>query len=548
MNEIPADQQIDFSSKRPIISVIIPAKNASDTLPAGLNALKSQNGLSFCKDYEVIVVDDGSTDHTAELARSMGAIVISQSNAGPAAARNAGAKKSCGDLLLFTDADCIPDCNWIAEMIQPFVDPKVMGAKGVYRTKEKGLVARFVQSEYAYKYATMERKTALDFVDTYSAAYRREVFLENGGFDESFPVPSVEDQEFSFRLAGKGYKLAFQPDAVVFHAHDRNLAEYMRRKYGIGYWKAFLLNWLPEKTFKDSHTPPSQRWQIVLLGLALFFGLAIPFWKTGLWIALAALILFLLSSYSFVQFVYKYDRKVGLIVIPMVIVRALALGAGLTAGFVFPQYSRNHTREGYKLMERVAKRGIDILGATVGLIISIPFVIIAGIAIKIDSAGPVFFLQERVGENGKPFKMVKLRTMVVGADQLVQSVLRYNLLKGPVYKIPNDPRVTRVGRFLRRWSIDELPQFWNVLIGEMSLVGPRPEETWLVAQYNDFQRQRLMVKPGLTGPMQVNGRGDLDMDQRLAIEINYIRDYSLRKDMVILFQSFQAVFSGKGAF
>jgi lipopolysaccharide/colanic/teichoic acid biosynthesis glycosyltransferase len=424
----------------------------------------------------------------------------------------------------------------------------VMGAKGVYRTNENGWIARFVQSEYAYKYDKMERRSVIDFIDTYSAAYRREVFLGNGGFDESFPVPSVEDQEFSFRLAGKGYKLVFQPGAAVFHAHDRDLGEYIRRKYGIGYWKAYLLYWLPEKTFNDSHTPPSQRWQIVLLGLALLSGLVIPFWQAGIWLALSALFLFVFSSFSFLRFAYNYDRKISLIVLPMVFVRAAALGAGLAAGFLFPRSSRRHTWSGYKLMERVIKRGIDISGAVVGLILSLPVVLIAGIAIKLNSPGPVFFFQERAGENGKTFKMVKLRTMVVGADQLVQSVLRYNNLKGPVYKIPNDPRVTKVGRYLRRWSLDEFPQFWNVLKGEMSLVGPRPEETWVVAQYNDAQRQRLLVKPGLTGPMQVNGRGCLDMDQRLQIEIDYIHHYSLRKDIVILFQSFQAIFSGRGAY
>jgi lipopolysaccharide/colanic/teichoic acid biosynthesis glycosyltransferase/glycosyltransferase involved in cell wall biosynthesis len=532
----------------PHISVVIPAKNAAATLLVCLEALKNQDGFKIWDDYEVIVVDDGSTDSTADIAKKMGAIVISQPNGGPAAARNAGAKMASGELLLFTDADCIPDCNWIAELVRPFDDPKVIGAKGVYRTNENGWIARFVQAEYAYKYEKMKRQAAIDFIDTYSAAYRRDVFLENGGFDESFPVPSVEDQEFSFRLAGKGYKLVFQPGAAVFHAHDRNMGEYIRRKYGIGYWKAYLLHWLPEKTFNDSHTPPSQRWQIVLLGLALISGLIIPLWQASVWLTLAALLLIVFSSFLFLRFAYNYDRKISLILLPMVFVRAATLGVGLTAGFLFPRSSIGHAREGYKLMERVIKRGMDISGAIVGLLLSLPVVLLAGIAIKLDSYGPVFFLQERAGENGKPFNMVKLRTMVAGAEQLVQSVLRYNTLNGPVFKIPNDPRVTRVGRYLRRWSLDEFPQFWNVLKGEMSLVGPRPEEIWVVAQYNDAQRQRLLVKPGLTGPMQVNGRGCLDMDQRLQIEIDYINNYSLKKDISILLQTFQAIFSGRGAY
>jgi len=173
---------------------------------------------------------------------------------------------------------------------------------------------------------------------------------------------------------------------------------------------------------------------------------------------------------------------------------------------------------------------------------------IAAVAIKLDSSGPVIFSQERAGENGVPFRVFKLRTMILGAEGRVDEVLAQNSLTGPVYKIPNDPRVTRVGKLLRRWSFDEIPQFWNVLRGEMSLVGPRPEETWVVSQYNDQQRQRLAVKPGLTGPMQVGGRGELDMDERLALELDYIKNYSVWADLTIIFRTIPAMISGKGAF
>jgi lipopolysaccharide/colanic/teichoic acid biosynthesis glycosyltransferase len=137
---------------------------------------------------------------------------------------------------------------------------------------------------------------------------------------------------------------------------------------------------------------------------------------------------------------------------------------------------------------------------------------------------------------------------VDGAESQLEGVLSRNPLTGPVYKVPVDPRVTRVGRLIRRWSLDEIPQFWNVLKGEMSLVGPRPEEIWVVAQYNDAQRRRLVVKPGMTGPMQVAGRGELDMAARLALEVRYIEEYSLLKDIQILLRTIPAVLSGKGAF
>ena len=169
-------------------------------------------------------------------------------------------------------------------------------------------------------------------------------------------------------------------------------------------------------------------------------------------------------------------------------------------------------------------------------------------AIRIDSPGPVLFFQVRAGENGRPFRMVKLRSMVQDAEARLDTVLKENPLRGPVYKIPGDARVTRVGRFLRRWSLDELPQFWNVLKGEMSLVGPRPEEMQVVNQYNDAQRQRLLVKPGMTGPMQVAGRGLLDMDERLRLEMAYVERYSLWRDVQMILRSLPAVLKGDGAF
>jgi lipopolysaccharide/colanic/teichoic acid biosynthesis glycosyltransferase len=129
--------------------------------------------------------------------------------------------------------------------------------------------------------------------------------------------------------------------------------------------------------------------------------------------------------------------------------------------------------------------------------------------------------------------------MVAGADQLPRP---------PVGKCAGDPRVTRAGRFIRRWSLDELPQFWNVLTGDMSLVGPRPEEVSVVARYSDWHRSRLAVRPGLTGPMQINGRAELSLDERVRLELEYIAHYSLWQDMVILARTLPAILSGWGAY
>jgi len=153
-----------------------------------------------------------------------------------------------------------------------------------------------------------------------------------------------------------------------------------------------------------------------------------------------------------------------------------------------------------------------------------------------------------VGENGRPFRMVKLRTMVDGAEEMLPALVDLESLPSPAFKLRDDPRVTRVGRFLRRTSLDELPQLWNVLRGEMSLVGPRPEETRVVRLYNDWHRRRLAVKPGITGPMQVNGRADLSLDERTRLELDYVRHYSLWKDICILLRTVVAVVSGRGVY
>ncbi len=535
-----------MGEKQISLSVIIPARDAGETIEACLRAALDQRNLPM--DYEVILVDDGSVDETAQIGERLGVRVIRQENAGPAAARNAGAAAARGEILAFTDADCQPSSEWLYHLTRPFQDAAVVGVKGTYLTRQRELTPRFVQQEYSFKYQRMAAQEQIDFIDTYSAAYRRDVFQANEGFDSAFAVPSVEDQEFSFRLARKGYRMVFAPQAVVYHQHDRSLGEYVRRKFGIGYWKAFMLRWLPEKTFQDSHTPPTLRWQILLLACSLLTLPAVLIWPSALWLTLIFLAAFYASALPFLFFIARADRRVLTIAPLMLLLRAGALGFGLAWGLISPPRREPRVYTGLSPVERFLKRFLDLVGASVGLIFSAPMILLAAVAIKLDSRGPVFFTQERAGENGKPFRVYKLRTMVVDAPQQVAEVLAENPLDGPVYKIPNDPRVTRVGRFLRRWSLDELPQFWNVLRGEMSLVGPRPEETWVVAQYTDEQRQRLAVKPGLTGPMQVSGRGELDMDARLSLEIEYINHYSIWRDVLILARTLPAVFSGKGAF
>lgn len=528
-----------------MISIIIPAKDAAGTIEECLRGVLSQRNLSVS--YEVILVDDGSTDHTTEIAARFDVKVIRQENLGRSSARNAGALAAQGDILAFTDADCVPSPEWLHHLTKLFDDPAVVGAKGAYRTRQRGLVPRFVQQEYGFKYLRMVAQDSIDFIDTYSAAYRRDVFMENKGFETA--LLSVEDQEFSFRLARKGYRLVFVPDAVVHHQHVPTAWRYLRRKFEIGYWKAFMLRWLPEKTFGDSHTPPTLRWQILFLALTLFTLVLAPVNKdVGWWLPAMCLGLFYLSALPFLSHIAAEDPAVLVIAPWLLLLRAGGLGFGLVYGLVFPPRTQPRTHTGLSPLERALKRSLDILGALVGLVITSPVLLVCALAIKLDSPGSIFYSQERAGENGKPFRVNKLRTMVYDAEDRVEQVLSSNPLEGPVYKVPGDPRVTRVGRVIRRWSLDEIPQFWNVLKGEMSLVGPRPEENWVVAKYNDSQRRRLVVKPGLTGPMQVSGRGELDMAERLALDVGYIDEYSLLKDIIILLRTVPAVLSGRGAF
>lgn len=313
-----------------MISVIIPAYNGRQTLPACLETLQRQTHPPD----EIIVVDDGSTDGTAVVAARFGVTVLSQANAGPAAARNHGAQAAHSDILLFTDADCVPAPDWIERMVAPFADPTVAGAKGEYRTRQRELVARFVQQEYQDRYDRMVGQPQIDFVDTYSAAYRRQLFLAAGGFDTTFPTASVEDHEFSFRLAEQGHRLVYVPNAVVYHRHDRTIGEYVHRKYWIGYWKALVTQRFPSKLVHDSHTPQSLKAQMGLaaLGGVLFLlgGLTARWQITvGGWLAWAFL---LLSACSFYLKILRRDGPVLAIAPLLLFVRAWALGLGFFWG------------------------------------------------------------------------------------------------------------------------------------------------------------------------------------------------------------------------
>ena len=253
------------------VSIIIPTFNGASRIGSCLDALVKQTAG---RDAEIIVVNDGSTDNIADVVASYsGVCLITQSNAGPAAARNRGALEARGTIILFTDDDCVPMPEWLPAMIDPFKDPSVVGVKGVYRTRQRRLVARFVQVEYEDKYRLMSDVPRIDFIDTYSAGFRRDRFLEMSGFDTSFPMACAEDVELSYRMSARGLTMKFVPAAIVYHTHPDTLLWYLHKKYKFAFWRVLAVRKNPSKTLKDSHTPQLMKVQLLfapVLLLAIF--------------------------------------------------------------------------------------------------------------------------------------------------------------------------------------------------------------------------------------------------------------------------------------
>jgi exopolysaccharide biosynthesis polyprenyl glycosylphosphotransferase len=195
-----------------------------------------------------------------------------------------------------------------------------------------------------------------------------------------------------------------------------------------------------------------------------------------------------------------------------------------------------------------AKRALDLMMVCTGLVLAAPLLLVIAIAVKLDSPGPVFYRQQRVGKNGQHFWMMKFRSMCVDADRRLEELRSQNEATGPLFKMRKDPRITRVGGVLRRWSLDELPQLLNVLRGEMSLVGPRPPLPKEVEQYEDWQLGRLRAVPGLTGLWQVSGRSEVPFHDMVRLDLHYIRNWSLALDLEILLRTVPTVLTNRGAY
>jgi exopolysaccharide biosynthesis polyprenyl glycosylphosphotransferase len=219
----------------------------------------------------------------------------------------------------------------------------------------------------------------------------------------------------------------------------------------------------------------------------------------------------------------------------------------LEANAYHSSLATEHTRDmaGYLML----KRATDIIGATVGLLLLLPVFIVVAVLIKLeDPKGPIFFHQVRVGRNEAPFRMYKFRSMVSNAEELLNGLLSQNEISGAMFKMKEDPRITKVGKFIRKTSIDELPQLWNVIRGDMALVGPRPPLPREVSQYSSYDKLRLKVKPGCTGLWQVSGRNELSFDQMVELDLDYIRRRSVLFDLKIIVKTISVLTGSKDAY
>lgn len=311
-----------------VVSIIIPAHHAEKTIGACLD------GLLACplNDYEIIVVaDDETAPIVRQIAEPCGARVITP-NVGAAAARNLGAENARGDILLFIDGDCVPEKNWAQHMVAPLNDPEIVGACGMKRTHQRGIIPRFIQMEFDYRYDRERKLHYIDFIDSGTAAYRRDVFLKCGGFDTT--LSDAEDTDLSYRLSEQGYRMAFADGAIVYHEHPATLLEYLRRKFVYAYWRSMVYARHPRKIASDSRTPQTQKIQGVLALLFPVSLLGILVWREAVWIALFLVVVFGLTTIPSMKSYLRQDWRIACLAPMFAGLAAFCGGAGIALGMI----------------------------------------------------------------------------------------------------------------------------------------------------------------------------------------------------------------------
>ena len=314
------------------VSVVIPAYNAEKSIGKCVQSVLKQE---FGESFEVIVVDDGSSDKTTAVVSGFKEVkLIKQRNKGPASARNAGVESAKGKIIVFVDSDCVAEKTWLREMVLPLRDGNVAGVQGIYRSNQKEVMARMVQLEIEERYEKMRKEKYIDFVGSYSAAYRKDVFNEAGGFDTTFPTASGEDTDLSFKVNGLGHKMVLNPNAVVFHTHPTTLGKYLKTKFKRSYWRTLIYRKHANKIMKDSYTSQKIKIQTGLFYLffaSLVAGIFIPVFLlySGIF-----LLLIVASSLPFLVWAIRRDFWAGVFSPAVAILRTAVFSAGLVAGIL----------------------------------------------------------------------------------------------------------------------------------------------------------------------------------------------------------------------
>jgi len=315
------------------ISVIVPTYNSEKTIRETIEAVLNQNYPK--KKYELIIVDDGSLDKTVGVVKKFRSVgFFKQKHKGAAAARNLGVKKSKGDIILFTDADCVPGKNWIKNMVKPFVDKNVIAVSGTYRTMNNdSLIARFVGLEIDERHRKLQKRKSIDFVGTFSGAYRREIFRKVRGFDESFTTADGEDMEISFR-AEKFGKMVFTDKAFVYHRHPASLSKFLKQKFSRGVWRFFVYRKQKHKVIGDSYTPKLLYLELSLAGM-IFLSFLLGFLEQSFFLlsSLCFILLFIIGLPLSIK-IFMKDKRAGLAAPTILILRDFALGFGLVYGML----------------------------------------------------------------------------------------------------------------------------------------------------------------------------------------------------------------------
>ncbi len=329
-------------------SVVIPAYNAEKNIDFCLDSLVKQQGLN--SPLEILVIDDGSTDSTVQHIEQFQQqpfdenisirLFLQEKNQGPAAARNRGAKEATGEIILFTDSDCVAEIDWVKQMLAPFSNSEVSAVKGAYKTRQPELIAKLAQAEFESRYELLAQQEKIDVVFTYAAAIKKSVFWAVGGFDTSFPKADNEDTDLSYKIA-RQHTILFNPKAIIYHQHPANLTEYLTKKFSRGYWRMYVYKRFPKKAIADSYTPQSLKLQIVLAYLILITALLMPFIGSLVYALLIFAAFFVISTFPFLKIVGFKNLTMWLFSPVFIFLRAVVMGAGIMSALPRLMFDKN---------------------------------------------------------------------------------------------------------------------------------------------------------------------------------------------------------------